>query len=250
MGVPTRASLPPIEVLHRDQVIPFVAGAGVGLLLIGTAPRHSFLVPILRHVRARCGEQARFAYAPLPELQDRAFLLRPLRPALGRRRRPLRAARCGYYLVAAGRPVAFHPGLHDPRHDWAPIQAQADGGAWPGGEALGGEPAPLRAFRQIAQQAARDVIERFEPLLALACAASEAQLRALRVLGLSPGASAADIKAAYRREMLRCHPDRAAAQAEPPPPERAQEVTTAYRILARGPLPEAALPAAEDLGFR
>ena len=53
-----------------------------------------------------------------------------------------------------------------------------------------------------------------------------------RVLGVSQGVSPNDLKAAYRRELLECHPDKAAAGEEESARERFDVVKDAYERLS------------------
>lgn len=52
------------------------------------------------------------------------------------------------------------------------------------------------------------------------------------VLGIKPGVSEAEIKAAYRRAAMRAHPDRGGSEAT------FQAVQKAYADLQKGPCPE------------
>lgn len=61
-----------------------------------------------------------------------------------------------------------------------------------------------------------------------------------RVLGLSPGASAADVTRAYRRQARAWHPD--ARPGDPAAAARFREVTEAYEILTSAPPPAAPSP--------
>jgi hypothetical protein len=52
-----------------------------------------------------------------------------------------------------------------------------------------------------------------------------------QVLGVQPGADLTDIKAAYRRRMMQCHPDRGGSE------EEAKMVNRAFEMLTK-PQPE------------
>ena len=58
-----------------------------------------------------------------------------------------------------------------------------------------------------------------------------AAARAHAVLGVHRGASAAQIRAAFRKAVLAAHPDTAVARGAEPQPRRLQEVVEAYAIL-------------------
>jgi DnaJ-class molecular chaperone len=52
------------------------------------------------------------------------------------------------------------------------------------------------------------------------------------ILGLSPGASPSEIKAAYRRAAMRAHPDRGGSE------EDFRRVQKAFKDLQKGPCPD------------
>ena len=69
-----------------------------------------------------------------------------------------------------------------------------------------------------------------ETALEFARRLAEAERRALEVLGLEPGASAGEVRAAWRRRALECHPDR--CRGDPEAARRFVRLSAAYAFLS------------------
>lgn len=224
----SESTLNRITSINREELLTFLRAHKNAVVLLGTSPRGSFLLPVAHKLASLYGAVA-CAYLRLPDLADRAWALQHMAEALRGHR--VRAARRGYYLFIEGRAVAFHPGLYDPtlareldRMERL-IQAARQDDA-------------VRLFQRVARLAAQAVLSCFDAPLFEANPDAPCRTNPYLVLGVRRGADPAEIRTAYRRLLRENHPDLVAqrAQGEPEAIEeaqrRTQSIVLAYRALA------------------